>query len=114
MGYDILRLVGGSPKDTPEGIAGFALQLDQNSPNPIVDGTSFSYTLPAEGFMQLAVYNALGQKIATVAQGVQPAGAHMVRWNGLSDNGARVAPGVYLYRLETGSQSISKKLLISK
>ncbi|MCZ7556549.1 MAG: T9SS type A sorting domain-containing protein [Bacteroidia bacterium] len=114
VGYDILRIVGGSPKDAPEAIAGFALQLDQNSPNPIVEATSFSYTLPAEGFMQLAVYNALGQKIATVAQGVQPAGSHMVSWNGLSDNGARVAPGVYLYRLETGSQSISKKLLISK
>ncbi|MCZ7556550.1 MAG: T9SS type A sorting domain-containing protein [Bacteroidia bacterium] len=113
-GTDILRIINNSPKDSPNGIAGFALQLDQNSPNPIVEATSFSYTLPAEGFMQLAVYNALGQKIATVAQGVQPAGSHMVSWNGLSDNGARVAPGVYLYRLETGSQSISKKLLISK
>jgi hypothetical protein len=113
-GTDIIRIINNSPKDSPVGIAGFELQLDQNSPNPVVGGTSFSYTLPAEGFMQLAVYNALGQKIATVAQGVQPAGSHMVSWNGLSDNGARMAPGVYLYRLETGSQSISKKLLISK
>jgi hypothetical protein len=113
-GTDILRIINNSPKDYPDGITGFELQLDQNSPNPVVGATNFGYTLPAEGYMQLAVYNALGQKIATVAQGVQPAGSHMVSWNGLSNNGARVAPGVYLYRLETGSQSISKKLLISK
>ncbi len=113
-GTDILRIINNSPKDTPEGIAGFELQLDQNSPNPVVGATSFSYTLPAEGFASLAVYNALGQKVATVMQGMQSSGSHNVSWNGLNDLGARVAPGVYLYRLETGSQSISKKLLISK
>ncbi len=114
VGSDMLRIIGSTPKDGSAGIAGFELQLDQNSPNPVVDGTSFSFTLPAEGFMSLAVYNALGQKIATIAEGTKSAGSHHVSWNGLNDLGARVAPGVYLYRLETGSQSISKKLLISK
>jgi hypothetical protein len=113
-GTDILRIIGSTPKDSPEGIAGFELQLDQNSPNPVVGGTSFSYTLPAEGFTSLAVFNTLGQKVATVVQGMQAAGSHTVSWNGVNNLGARVAPGVYLYRLETGSQSISKKLLISK
>jgi flagellar hook assembly protein FlgD len=79
-----------------------------------VDGTSFSYTLPAEGFTSLAVYNALGQKVTTVVQGVQSACSHAVSWNCVNDLGARVAPGVYLYRLETGSQGLSKKLLLSK
>jgi hypothetical protein len=114
VGSDILRIIGSTPKDGYEGIAGFELQLDQNSPNPVVGGTSFSFTLPAEGFMSLAVYNALGQKVATIAEGTKSAGSHNVSWNGLNNLGARVAPGVYLYRLETDSQSISKKLLISK
>jgi hypothetical protein len=112
-GVDILRIVGNIPKDGPSGVAAFDLHLDQNSPNPFVDGTTFSFSIPEESFVTLSVYNALGQKVATVLQGMQQGGLHNVSWNGLNDQGARVAPGVYLYRLETGVQSISKKLIVT-
>ncbi len=111
---DILRIINNTPKDAPEGLVSFELTLDQNSPNPFVEGTNFSYSVPEEGLVNLAVYNTLGQKVATILHGTQAAGSHNASWNGLNDLGARVAPGVYLYRLESGNRSISKKLIISK
>ncbi|MCZ7556552.1 MAG: T9SS type A sorting domain-containing protein [Bacteroidia bacterium] len=114
-GRDIIRVIGNiAPKEAPTTASGYDLQLDQNSPNPVTDGSTFSFTLPAENHVLLAVYNLLGQRVATIVDGSRAAGPHSVGWNGVSDSGIRLAPGVYMYRLETGSQIISKKLLISK
>ncbi|MCZ7556553.1 MAG: T9SS type A sorting domain-containing protein [Bacteroidia bacterium] len=114
-GLDIIRVIGNiAPKEAPTTISGYDLQLDQNSPNPVTDGSTFSFTLPAENQVLLAVYNLLGQRVATIVDGTRAAGPHSVGWNGVSDSGIRLAPGVYMYRLETGSGSITKKLLLSK
>lgn len=113
-GTDILRIINNSsPKDAPD-VASFELQLEQNSPNPVTDGTVFNFTLPDEGYVQLAVYNMLGQRVATIVQGSQSAGSHSVNWNAISDIGMRLTPGVYMYRLALGTQTLTRKLIISK
>ncbi len=114
-GRDIVRIIGNiAPKDAPTSVAAYDLQLEQNSPNPVTDGTVFNFTLPDEGYVQLAVYNMLGQRVSTVVQGSQSAGSHSVSWNGISDSGMRLTPGVYVYRLELGTQTLTRKLIISK
>jgi hypothetical protein len=82
--------------------------LFQNVPNPAAGATTFSFELPEGADVTLAVYDASGRKVATVAKGYIPAGLHDVPFaNGL-------APGVYVYRLEAGARSAARKLVVTK
>jgi flagellar hook assembly protein FlgD len=60
------------------------------------------------------VYNILGQRIRSLVQGVHPAGQYTVTWDGKDEAGRTVESGVYLYRLETGSIALVKKMLMLK
>ncbi|HTY09273.1 MAG TPA: Ig-like domain-containing protein [Candidatus Edwardsbacteria bacterium] len=66
-------------------------------PNPVRGGqATVRYQLRSPGYVTLALYNMLGQKVRTLASGHQPAGEHTVNWQ---QNGSRLADGVYVYRL---------------
>jgi predicted lipoprotein with Yx(FWY)xxD motif len=73
---------------------GSALYLSPAFPNPSAATVGISYSLPKSGKAELAVYDMVGQKVATLASGVVSAGRHEVSWNGAS-----VPAGVYFYRL---------------
>ena len=73
---------------------GSTLYLSPAFPNPSAAAVGISYSLPKPGEVELAVYDIVGQKVATLAAGVMSAGRHEVSWNGAS-----VAAGVYFYRL---------------
>jgi hypothetical protein len=82
--------------------------LFQNAPNPASGATTFSFELPEGADVTLAVYDASGRKVATVAKGYFSAGVHDVPFaNGL-------APGIYVYRLEAGARSAARKLVVIK
>lgn len=85
--------------------------LNQARPNPFTSNTSISYALPSPSRVSLKIYNIVGQEIATLCDGEQTAGMHEVSWNGLDHNGRKVSNGVYLYRLNTGNQSLTKKMV---
>ncbi|HLF15236.1 MAG TPA: T9SS type A sorting domain-containing protein, partial [Bacteroidota bacterium] len=69
--------------------------LEQNYPNPFNPSTTITFQLPADGWVRLTVYNALGQEVANLVDGMQEEGYHSVEWNG-----GNVASGVYFYRLD--------------
>jgi hypothetical protein len=71
-----------------------ALYLSPASPNPSAAKVGISYSVPKSGEVELAVFDIVGHKVATLAAGVMSAGRHEVSWNGAS-----VAAGVYFYRL---------------
>ncbi len=73
-------------------------QLHSNYPNPFNPSTTVVYDMPVAGLATLRVYNILGQEIATLVNGVAPAGRNAVVWNGTDVAGKSVASGVYLYR----------------
>jgi len=83
--------------------------LEQNYPNPFNPVTQISFALPEETDVTLEIYNILGQKVATLAQGTYEAGYHNVTWDA-SD----AASGVYFYRLVTKEYIDSKKMLLLK
>ena len=88
------------------GIPGtFALQ--QNYPNPFNPETVINYELPIANFVELTVYNTLGQKVRTLVSGRQEAGRYSIRFdvNGLTS-------GVYLYRLSTDDGFVQTKKMI--
>jgi hypothetical protein len=83
--------------------------LSQNYPNPFNPATSISFALPVESQVSLKIFNVLGQEVATVVDGVMKAGRHTV-----SFNASKLASGVYLYQMKTGSFTSLKKMLLTK
>ncbi len=90
--------------DAPE-----ALPSLQNYPNPFNPVTTISFNMPRGEKATITIYNMLGEKVTTLADGYFSAGSHSVIWNA---NG--FASGIYFYRFETASYSITNKLLFAK
>jgi subtilisin family serine protease len=88
--------------------------LDQNYPNPFNPGTHIRYGLTGSSQVELVVYNLLGQKIKTLVNTEQPAGAHRVYWNGTNDFNQPVAAGVYIYQIKTEGFIQAHKMLLLK
>ena len=86
--------------------------LGQNYPNPFNPSTIIPYQLPADDHVRLQVFNLLGQRIATLVDGEQPAGFHSARWDGTDATGRAVGAGVYLYRLQGGSKVATERMLL--
>jgi hypothetical protein len=89
-------------------------ELEQNFPNPFNPETVISFTLEKAEQIKLTVYNTLGQRVRTLVDEWQAAGSRQVRWNGETDDGAAVASGVYLYRLETAEAVQTRKMTLVK
>jgi len=88
--------------------------LSQCYPNPFNPATTIRYTLPRRADVTLAVFNALGQKIATLVDGSRSAGSHQAVWDGTNANGDEVSAGVYFYRLEADDFTASRKMVLLK
>ena len=82
-------------QETP---ATFALL--QNYPNPFNPTTTIQYALPRQSNVTMKIYNLLGQEIITLRNELQDAGTYNVVWDGRTTSGARIASGVYFYRIE--------------
>jgi len=80
-----------------------AWQLRQNYPNPFNPETQIVYGLHAGAHMSLKVYDALGRRVATLAEGWRAAGEHSARWNGVDERGRSAASGAYFYVLIVGA-----------
>jgi hypothetical protein len=84
-------------------------RLEQNYPNPFNPNTTIRFQLTRASNVDLAIYNALGQKVATLFHGEKPAGVFPVRFSA-SDLGS----GVYFCRLQAGGLAQTRKLLLVK
>ena len=87
-------------------------QLAQNAPNPFNSQTVLAYFLPAPGPTHVEVFALNGQRVAVLQQGLQQEGYHRLRWNGRDDAGRPVASGMYLYRLVTSEDVLTRKLIL--
>jgi len=97
--HDILE-VRGIPKE-------FA--LEQNYPNPFNPVTVVRYQLPAASTVRLTIINLLGQEVAILFDGMQDAGYKSVEWDA-----SNVPSGMYFYRINAGTFSETKKLMLIK
>ncbi len=83
--------------------------LSQNYPNPFNPSTKIEYSIPADGYVSLIVYNSLGQEIAALANGIMKAGYHTSVFNAED-----LSSGIYYYRLEAGNKVQVRKMTILK
>jgi len=87
-------------------------QLEQNYPNPFNPSTTIAYSLSSAGYVKLAVYNVLGQKIKALVEGIQSAQSHKAQWDGTNEIGELMAAGIYYYKLEHKNSSFIKKMVM--
>jgi len=86
-----------------------SFMLEQNFPNPFNPSTQIRYALPEASSVSLSVYTVTGQKVASLVSGTQSAG-----WHHVSFDASGLNSGVYIYRLETSSMVLTKKLTLIK
>ena len=89
---------------------GFA--LEQNVPNPFNGETAIRFALQMREEIELAVFNLVGQKVATLVEGMREAGEYTVRWDGLDGDGKELATGLFLYQLRVGERMERRKLIL--
>ncbi len=85
-----------------------------NYPNPFNPTTTINYSIPGRGNIKLAVFNVKGQRVKTLVNREMPSGEHSVIWGGDDDNGVKVASGIYFYKLQAGTYTKTKKMILMK
>jgi len=93
--------------------------LLQNYPNPFNPETWLPYQLATDAVVNLYIYNVKGQLVRSLALGKQVAGNYLTKdkaayWDGKDGSGARVASGVYFYRLHAGNFNATRRMVIMK
>ncbi|NKB67466.1 MAG: alpha/beta fold hydrolase [Candidatus Latescibacteria bacterium] len=83
-----------------------------NYPNPFNSSTVLRFALPAAGPVEVAIFNAGGQRVSTMAYDRLAAGLHAVAWEGRDQASRPLASGTYLYRLQAGTRVETHKLLL--
>jgi subtilisin-like proprotein convertase family protein len=83
--------------------------LSQAYPNPFNPSTTIRFEVPLASHVTLAVFNSIGQRVATLIDGDVPAGVHEVRFDG-----TRLSSGVYFYRMQSGAFIQTRKVVLVK
>jgi hypothetical protein len=87
----------------------YTYELSANYPNPFNPTTNINFTLAKAGDVKLIVYNLLGQKVATLVDSHMDAGKQSIKFDA-----SKLSSGVYFYRLDAGSFSSVKKMMLLK
>lgn len=86
----------------------------KNHPNPFRNHTTFEFTTLETSLVSLEIYNTHGQLVRSLAQRTLPAGLHKIVWAGDDVRGNSVENGIYFFRLRSGSNEQSGKLLLNR
>ncbi len=94
-------------KSPAQMLKGFALA--QNYPNPFNPATTIMFSVEKPGMVTLKVYSILGSEVASLVNEYKAEGSYSV-----SFNASNLTSGVYIYKLQAGNQSVTKKLTLMK
>lgn len=88
------------------------IELGDAYPNPFNPVTTINFSLPTSEKVSLKVFDGAGNLVKILYSGVTSRAS--VNWNATNVNGAKVASGVYLYRLTYDTMVITKKMVFLK
>ncbi|MDP3583358.1 MAG: T9SS type A sorting domain-containing protein [Ignavibacteria bacterium] len=83
--------------------------LAQNYPNPFNPTTLINYSIPTKDYISLKVFDALGREVSSLVSEMKEAGNYSVKFDG-----SKLSSGIYVYKLSSSTQQMSKKLLLIK
>ncbi len=89
-------------------------RLAQNYPNPFNPNTTISFQLPAANYVSLNVYDIAGKLVRTLVNEQRGEGLQSVNWNGKDNSGVSVASGIYFYKIQSGSFTETKKMVLMR
>ncbi len=90
------------------------LELIQNYPNPFNAGTVIEFHLPRRSDVRITVYDILGRLVRTLHEGSLSAGPHSLYFDGRDDRKRILSSGIYFYRLQVDSHTLSRKMILLK
>ncbi len=88
--------------------------LHQNYPNPFNPITVIKFELPEYSFVNITIYDMLGNVISNLVKRSENSGYKSVQWNATNNQGQPVSAGVYLYSIEAGEFRATKKMILLK
>jgi len=89
-------------------------ELEQNFPNPFNPTTTIRYRLPEAGDVRLAVFSVTGEEIKTLVDQRQSAGTYNLTWDATDNYGNKLSSGVYFYRIQSGTFTDMRKMILVK
>jgi hypothetical protein len=99
------------------GVAGNATVTDfalgAVSPTPTSGKARIAFALPREAWVRVSVVDLQGRTVATLVEGVTPAGRHEAVWNGRGSSGAAPA-GVYVVRMQAAGRSFARRMVVTR
>lgn len=110
------KALGFYPTDVKQSGRGIPTEyaLEQNYPNPFNPSTTLRFSLKAESHVKLQIYDILGNLIRTLVDKDVAAGTFQLEWSADNDQGLKVPSGVYLARIQAGSFTSVRKMLLAK
>ena len=91
-----------------------SFRLHQNYPNPFNPITTLNYSLPSSIKVQLTIYDMMGEVVKTLIEEHQNHGYKSVQWDATNNQGEPVSAGVYLYKIQAGNFTDTKKMIFLK
>jgi len=107
--YHSLQLMGVSSSNVPQQFV-----LYPNYPNPFNPVTTIRYDLSKESFVDITIYDMLGNVVNNLIYTNQSSGYKSIQWNATNNIGAPVSAGVYLYKIKAGDLVETKKMIFLK
>ncbi len=92
-----------------DGVVVDNFSLEQNYPNPFNPSTTIKYSVPEKGNVTIRVYDMLGAEVATLINVTQEAGSYEINFDA-----SKLSSGIYIYRLNAVTVSLSKKMMLLK
>jgi hypothetical protein len=86
----------------------------QNFPNPFNPTTIIQYSLPEPNYVQVVVFDMLGNEIKALVSDTEAAGIKSVSWDATNNDGQSVSGGIYFYRVTAGQHTETKRMLLLK
>ncbi|KAA3605835.1 MAG: T9SS C-terminal target domain-containing protein [Calditrichaeota bacterium] len=87
-------------------------ELNQNYPNPFNPETVINYKLPTDIKAKLTIFNLLGKEVKSWQLDKGSSNYRKVFWDGTNSFNKPVSSGVYLYRLQVGNESLTRKMML--
>jgi subtilisin family serine protease len=97
------------------GLPGLSLGLGSNIPNPFRGATTISYSLNGVAdnrTVRLRIFDVSGRLVATLHDGATSPGQHAATWDGTRSDGRAAGNGIYFYRLESGTKSVARRMIL--
>ena len=88
--------------------------LEPNYPNPFTGDTQIGYQVAETQHVRIEVYNVLGQRIAVLVDETKDAGVFTTTWNGRDASGQLAPSGLYIYRMQTGTTTLNRTMILRR